>query len=333
MIRTVLLALAASLLPCASFAQVATPMITIATPLKANSGDQNIKLSSARGPFKKGAVIKLCPATDATPAFSYVAKAAACPTPVVVTEPAPAPPAPSILTALSVGEAFAQTDLATFGWNAGGGLGTFNDAPAGYRADLATLGRARVGLFHPPLDDVLLQGRVIEGFFVTANNLPRRGNLRLTGFAQIPGGFVDPLTWSGATPEGIAIDQTAAVSGAALGYTVTLTNRTGKALSGLTYVRSVDPDQSDLYNTTNKVVAPGVVEAKLQGKGGTFFLGSADPRARIAIAPYNKSADVGTPRAVGQSRSADEVLQLVFDLGDLAPGAAVTVRFDMGVKR
>ncbi len=57
--RLMILALAASLLPCASFAQ--TPMLTLASPLKANSGDQNIKLSTARAPFKKGAVIKLCP--------------------------------------------------------------------------------------------------------------------------------------------------------------------------------------------------------------------------------------------------------------------------------
>lgn len=38
MIRIMLLALPASVLPCASFAQTATPMLATATPLKANSG-------------------------------------------------------------------------------------------------------------------------------------------------------------------------------------------------------------------------------------------------------------------------------------------------------
>lgn len=237
----------------------------------------------------------------------------------------PPPPTPAIKAELLNGEAFIQSDTMTVGFNAFGGIGTLYAAPEGFRTDTAT-GLKRVGLFRPPLDDAILQGRAIEGFIIEASG-KRAANMQLTGFTQIPGSFTDPTRWQGAF-NGLHIDQVVTLDGDRLGFAVTLTNRSGKAITGLRYARCADFDQSDKYATTNKVTAPGTVECTLDG-GGKVTLRTDDVRAFVAVNAYNKASIVGTTRPVGQSKTADEVVQLVFALGDLADGAAVTLHFEM----
>lgn len=239
--------------------------------------------------------------------------------------PPPPPPAPAIKAELLNGEAFLQSDTMTVGFNAFGGIGTLYAAPEGFRTDTAT-GLKRVGLFRPPLDDAILQGRAIEGFIVEAG-AARAANMQLTGFKQIPGSFTDPTRWQGAF-NGLHIDQVVTLDGDRLAFAVTLTNRSGKAITGLRYARCADFDQSDKYATTNKVTAPGTVECTLDGSG-TVTLRTDDVRAFVAVNAYNKASIIGTTRPVGQSKTADEVVQLVFAMGTLADGAAVTLHSEI----
>ena len=91
----------------------------------------------------------------------------------------------------------------TVGFNAFGGTGRLYTAPEGFRTDTAT-GLKRVGLFRPPLDDGILQGRAIEELIVEASG-KRAANMQLTGFGQILGSFTDPTRWQGAF-SGLNID-------------------------------------------------------------------------------------------------------------------------------
>lgn len=334
MIRITLLALAASLLPCAPFAQ--TPMLTLASPLKANSGDQNIKLSTARAPFKKDAVIKLCPITEVTPASTYVANTAICPTPVVappVVLPPVIPPPASTSEALQRGEAFLQSDTMTVGFNPFAGIGTLYAAPAGFRTDTST-GLYRAGIFRPPYSDGILQGRAIEGFILIVNG-KRYANAQLNGFTQIAGKFVNPFTWEGRVA-GIDIVQRARIEGDTLTFEVTPTNTTAKPVT-MMYARIADPDQSsdntggsDNFNTTNTAVVGGV-QSGLFG-GGTFFMRDLTGKATVRTAPYNKAVDLGTSLVPGKTLKGDCVVQLVFSTVPLAPGQSVTHSFEMGMR-
>ncbi|MFN3517942.1 MAG: hypothetical protein ACK4YT_00695 [Sphingomonas sp.] len=242
--------------------------------------------------------------------------------------PPPPPPAPAIKAELLNGEAFLQSDTMTVGFNAYGGIGTLYAAPEGFRTDTAT-GLKRVGLFRPPLDDAILQGRAIEGFIIEASG-KRAANMQLTGLTQIPGSFTDPTRWQGAF-NGLHIDQAVTLDGDRLGFAMTLTNRSGKTITGLRYARAFDPDQSDKYATTNKVPAAGTIECTLDG-GGKITLRTDDVRASVSVAAYNTASIIGPTRAVGQSKTADEVMQLVFALGELANGAAVTLQFELALK-
>lgn len=253
--------------------------------------------------------------------------AVAPPPPPPAPPPPPPPPATPGTATLANGEAFLQSDTMTVGFNAWGGIGTVNAAPEGFRTDTAT-GLKRVGLYRPPLDDAILQGRAIEGFVIEASGA-RAANMQLTGYSQIKGGFVDPTRWQGIF-NGLRIDQVVTMDSDRLAFAVTLTNRSGKAITGLRYARAFDPDQSDKYNTTNKVTAPGAAESTLQG-GGKIILRTDDVRAFVAVNVYNKANVIGTTRPVGQSKTADEVVQLVFALGELADGASTTLHMSMAV--
>ncbi|MEG3169239.1 hypothetical protein U1737_13680 [Sphingomonas sp. LB3N6] len=237
-------------------------------------------------------------------------------------------PDASTLTALSpAGEVFLQNDKLDVGLNPFGGIGTLNAAPPVFRTDVRT-GLKRLGLFDGKHDDVILQGRAIDLFMLSINGR-RYANGQLTGFTQIPGKFSDPSRWLGLVA-GVEVEQIVRLDGPTVHFDMNLTNRSLAPVT-LGYLRAVDPDQSDLYDTTNTAIVGGV-ESTLQGKGGTFYLRDIAGRATIATASYNKSAEIGAALAIGATRKGDYVVQLVFAPITLAPGQSVTHSFEMGVR-
>lgn len=325
-LMSVLCALTAVLMPLAAPAQI----VTSATVIPDSNSDGIIKLEGYANrvtpPVKRGTTVVYCP--DAR-AYTYVIRGTACPSvvPPVPDEPpvvAP-PPATSVKSALLNGEAFIQSDTMTVGFNPFGGIGTISAAPEGFHTDKAT-GLKRVGLYRPPLDDAILQGRAIEGFIVEADG-KRAANMQLTGYSQIKGAFVDPTRWQG-TFNGLHIDQVVTLDGDRLVFAVTLSNRSGKAITGLRYARAFDPDQSDRYLTTNKVIAPGAVESTLDG-GGKITLRTDAASAYVAITAYNTASVIGRARPLGHSKTADEVVQLVIPCADLPAGGSVTLTIEI----
>lgn len=157
----------------------------------------------------------------------------------------------------------------------------------------------------------------------------RYANSQLNGFTQIAGKFLDARRWLGRVA-GIDLVQHVRLDGDVLRFEVELTN-SGMRSIALGYMRFADPDQSDLYETSN-TATPGGVECKLQGEGGMFFLRDLAGKATVRTAPYNRAADLGTLLAVGTSRKGDQVVQLVFETVTLVPGQMVVHSFEMGVR-
>lgn len=249
-------------------------------------------------------------------------------TPVVVTPPVTGK------HALEDGEALLQSDLATVGFNGGGGLGTINAAPAGFRTDTAT-GLKRVGFYSPLRNDVILQGRAVEGYALFIDG-KRYANAMLNGQTQIPGKFIDAHRWLGEAG-GVQVLQRATLDGANLAPVVELTNNTLRTIT-LSYMRFVDPDQSSdnaggtaNFSTASTAIAGGV-ECALYG-GGTLYLRDTAGKATVrTAASVNKAADLGTALATGKTLKSDHVVQLVFAAVTLAPGQSVTHSFEMGVR-
>lgn len=79
------------------------------------------------------------------------------------------------------------------------------------------------------------------------------------------------------------------------------------------------------------MAAQGAIEWTLDG-GGKITLRTDDVRASVSVATYNTASVIGPTRAVRQSKTAAEVMQLVFALGELADGAAVTLHLNMSVR-
>lgn len=251
------------------------------------------------------------PAPEPTPAPT--------PAPPPAPEPTtPPPPAGTTLTAVVVnGEAALQTPDMTVVLNNYGGIGQVNNAAVpGFRSDLKN-GFARIGLYVPPLSDLVLQGRAIEGFGVIIAG-KRHANMLLTGYYQIAGGFNGPLMWEGSV-SGVEVTQNVTMAGKTIRFAVTLRNTTAAALD-LQYFRSIDPDQAGEFNSANKVTAAGVAECTV--KGGKLVIRA--PGADFHVTTYDKAPDIGTRREIGTSRTADEVVQPVFPRVSLAAGQSVT---------
>ena len=349
MIRTMLLALAASLLPSAAFAQTQTPALTTATPLTANSGDQNIKLSKARAPFKKGAVIKLCPVTDVTPAFTYVAKAATCPTPVAVPIPEPEPtptPAPTPASTVTIAgkEAFLSSPELVVGFGAFGNVGSRYAAPAAFR-DTSEVYQRKGFYIRGTRSDVILPGAPVDTWAIAYTYRGVRYRFfqgEIFGKTQIPGAH-DAATgaWSGAVGC-IGVTQAPAIEQATLRLTVTIRNTCPDAISGVRYLRSQDPNdgEADAGLTARKIVAAGAVEARLRGvsSGMTYRL-SSDPRFTASI--YGVGAVESPDRAEWTSQPVGYAprvtalgnVNLLGQLGTLKTAEATTFALDMGVSR
>lgn len=350
---------------------------TYVSPVKLNDadGDGKVRLTRTTGPYRSGQTITYCP--EAAP-HTYV-RGLACPVvtppvvvpPVVVPPVTPPPPPPPVVepeppvtpkpvamakVAASAGEVFMQGRHLSIGVNEGGGIGTKRAAPAGFTTDAAK-GLLRLGMLPDPdgfgagkahLDDAILQGRSIEGFNVgykIGGKAITHANQLLTSLHRITGvsGVAAPgvAGWSGTTAERLLIDQRVTLADDArfVRVDVTLTNEGAVPMTDVRYMRTVDPDQDDIFATANRVVRQGpgeaLVTAGLGRTGASFFLyGRGAARASfygfVNADPYLLMAH-DVPQPAGTAKTVDQTLNLVFGLGELAPGEAKTVTLYMGV--
>lgn len=294
-------------------------------PLKSMEGDGKPKPGRYAYRWGKAAVCYLyVPRLELVDGSTYRAAAEvpsevpSVPAPPPPPAPGPTPPASTGLTSgLQNGNSYLQTADMTVGLNPAGGIGTSaNTTPTGYRSDTAN-NFVRIGLYVPPLSDLVLQGRAIEGFGLMIAG-KRFANMLLTGYNQIAGSFKNPVTWEGSI-SGVEVTQAITMSGKTIRLAVTLRNTTSAAID-LQYFRAIDPDQAGEFNTANKVVAAGVAECTV--KGGKLVIRA--PGADFHVTTYDKAPDIGTRREVGVSKTADEVVQAVFPRASLAAGQSVT---------
>lgn len=263
--------------------------------------------------------------------------------PVIVQPPAPEPSTGSNVRtgtfATDVGgvEAFLLTDFFTLGVGSRGSFGTASRLPAGIPTD-SDRGFYRAGLFchatKPLMGDAVLYGRSVEGFVVVhrkAGKKVQSASALLTGYRQIDGvvsAEADAIRFVGATPDQIGVDQRISVDGKLIAIDIELTNRTGAELVDLRYMRLIDFDQPDAFETVNEVVELGRVRATMAGNR-VLTVGSDDPRATIGLAiavpptldPYAIKA-----LPVGTKRKGDDSIHVCVDIGSLAIGASTRFR-------
>lgn len=303
-------------------------VIQFGTPLKTTEGGWNAKKQKFAYRWKTAAVCYLVGVeglelVDGTTYRAVAAVEVPAPEPTPVPPPTPEPttpppPAGTPLDAKAVnGEVALQTPDMTVVLNASGAIGQMNNAPIpGFRSDTAN-NFLRIGMFVPPLSDLVLQGRAIEGFGLMIAG-KRYANMPLTGYNQIKGGHNGPTMWQGGV-SGVDVTQNVTMAGKTIRFATTLRNTTGAAVD-VQYFRSIDPDQAGVYNTANKVVAAGIAESAF--KGGKLVVRA--PGADFHVTSYDKAPDIGTRRDVGVSKTADEVVQPVFPRVSLAAGQSAT---------
>ncbi len=265
------------------------------------------------------------------------------------TPPAPPPPSPptglAAITQLG-NEVFMKSAALSAGLNAGGALGTIQNAPAGFPSDSGH-GYLRVGLVTIPQvgADAMLKGTPIEGFVVAYKlgttphklvNAPRTGVTDLRGVASTS---TEQAYWLGAN-ERVKVRQIVSMSadGKALTFDVKITNTGTDEISDVRYMRVIDPDQnadSGIFTTVNTITAGNKVRAVASGV--TLTLGTDDPRATAAIKaiPTNvvwaSDPYAIVPQAVGYTHTGDDTLHLSFALGDLAAGTSTSAVFTLGM--
>ena len=266
----------------------------------------------------------------------------------------------AIKSATANNEVFLQGTFLGIGINADGTLGTTKGAPKGLTSDVDT-GLYRVGMIADfdgfdtgkkmVLNDVLLQGRAIEGFnigYKTGGSTYVQSNMLLTGFSEVDGKLTDTsnkavasATWNGKTTENLGISQKISLADDAkyIRIDVTLTNQSGAAMTDLRYMRSFDPDQSDKYATKNTIESQGkngaLVSAYVNSTN-PFFLYSDDDRAVASFYGFVNSdpyaaAAYDKPQAEGYTKTIDQTLNLTFGIGTLGAGQSTTITMYMGV--
>ncbi|PXA90083.1 hypothetical protein DMC47_28020 [Nostoc sp. 3335mG] len=271
----------------------------------------------------------------------------------------------TIASAISNGEVYLQGKYLGIGINADGTLGTTKNAPAGIYTN-TEVGLYRVGMYadlegfdsnnnkignNSTIDDVLLQGRAIEGFnigYKLGGETVVQSNQLLTGYRQMSGTLTDASNdsvakadWIGATKDKLVINQSISLADDAsyIRIDVTLTNKSSATMSDVRYMRTADPDQSGLFATGNRIEEQNdgaAVSAKLAGAASSFFMYSDDNRAVASFYgfvntnPYVAAA-YSTPQAEGYAKTVDQTLNLTFGLGALRPGESTKLTLYMGV--
>ena len=263
--------------------------------------------------------------------------------PVIVQPPAPEPSKPTMVRtgtfSSPVGglEAFLLTDFFTLGVGSRGSLGTAAALPAGIPTD-ADRGFLRAALFchatFPLMGDAVLYGRSVEGFVVAHRKGGKKvqsASALLTGYRQIDGvvsAEADAIRFVGATPDQIGVDQRISVDGKLIAIDIELTNRSGAELVDLRYMRLIDFDQPDAFETVNEVVQRGRARATMGGNR-VLLVGSDDPRASIGLAiavPPTLDPYAITELPVGTKRKGDDSIHVCVDIGTLAIGASTRFR-------
>lgn len=265
----------------------------------------------------------------------------------------------TVLSAIVENEVFLQGKYLSIGVNSSGDIGTRYAAPKGTTTDSAY---ARIGLVadmdgfgtgSAAMRDAIVRGAPIEGYnigYKTGGNTYIHSNQELDGLTEIAGkasnastATVGEADWKGTTTEKLGVDQKITLTEDAkfIRFEVTLTNNSASTMSDLRYMRTVDPDMAanDSFATVNKVVKQGadgaLITAAASATGNPMFLYANDPRAVVSSYgfinenPY--AAAVATAQKVGTTTKTDMSINLNFDLGTLAVGAATKVVFYMGV--
>lgn len=318
-----------------------TRVLVLPAPLKDGDGDGYIKLTTkAIAPFKRNETVKYCAGRDP---YTYVAENAGCdvPTPEPTPTPTPTPePTPDML--VLGGEWFSRTNEITVGFNKHGTLTSLASAPEGWSDPADPY--SRKGFYYRPTKAELAGIAAISeiwGVAYTANGARARVTSGpLAGYGTVEGTFGADGTWT-ARQACLSVQQRPTLDGATLTVEFTVQNVCSHAISDVRILRSLDVDDGDELATTtvNKITALGTVQAGLlhRSKGRAFVLSSADATARAAIGPSVITANPDTAslytQKVGYSVTAgDRPVVMTWRIGDLAPGASETVRFEMGVR-
>lgn len=198
--------------------------------------------------------------------------------------------------------------------------------------------------------DVFAQGTYFEGFALSATtssggalSATVTADTSVTGVTTTSGPTASgrSLAWSGSVSSGTAslrLDQTvtAMASDRAVSVRVVLTNTGSGTLTDLYYARGGDPDQgycslSD-YTTLNDVVRQPPTDSSAlvtaTAGGVVVGLGAFDLRARADATSFSldsPSTHFASP-ADPAGASGDIVVELVFHVASLAPGASTTLQ-------
>jgi Ca2+-binding RTX toxin-like protein len=262
----------------------------------------------------------------------------------------------SILHKAVGGDVFLENAFMDLGINASGSFGSANVAPIGYAADAPTSSN-HVGIYaygvDPGLSDAVYPGTPSEGFTVAHDGV-QYTNAQQDGYFQISGSTLDKSTaavgkaeFIGTTADGLKVDQSVTLLQGNQYFlvTVTLTNTTLSTMDDVRYLRSADPDQglspTSTNNTNNIVFAQHTGAHGVAGytTGGVdpLFMFTGDDRATASFQPgYLLQTDAHAASLYGQTEgfaanNADDTIDLVFNLGNFAPGHKTTITYVEGV--
>lgn len=283
------------------------------------------------------------------------------------------------------GDVFLQGNYIEVGINPAGSFGSQAPAPAGYHPRpsygqtsgqlgfVADYGKDGWDVGSPPqTGDYFVPGSPEEGWMVQwtgSSGTVRRGNFGLMGQVDIPqtsltdtsSGTTRSAVWVGTATnpvnpnEQVRITQTVHFDTNDLFFVinVVMTNVGTAPISGLEYMRNVDPDQEQpvggSFGTSNYVedqpahaginaafpttnTNQALVVAKGLNYGLTLGLGTIDSRATVSTEGFaNRNPDdiINSPVMPPPTAplNADQAIALAYGLGSLAPGQSTSVDY------
>nr|EMP14969.2 hypothetical protein ISGA_1145 [Gordonia sp. NB41Y] len=135
--------------------------------------------------------------------------------------------------------------------------------------------------------------------------------------------------------------------------TVTITNTSDQTLTDVTYMRSIDPDNTRAVGGSNSTIntiggqyatdrfsmvsassLPGDGYATATGHPAVMYYYSTDGRAKVytgGFRNYNPYEYASGSQGTGYTTTSDDAIGIVFQVGDLAPGESVTFTYYTGV--
>ncbi len=135
--------------------------------------------------------------------------------------------------------------------------------------------------------------------------------------------------------------------------TVTITNTSDQTLTDVTYMRSIDPDNTRAAGGSNSTIntiggqyatdrfsmvsassLPGDGYATATGHPAVMYYYSTDGRAEVytgGFRNYNPYEYASGSQGSGYTTKSDDAIGIVFQVGDLAPGESVTFTYYTGV--